>query len=90
MLIHTIEVQRGELALENSAEWREARAVLDRVPEYAQKVRRMRQTMGQTQQLVAKVEKGSAALRAKIEDKDRERAAKKTADAAEFQKVVQR
>ncbi len=89
MLVHTVGVQRGELALEASAEWRAATAVLGRVPEYAAKVRRLRSTMAATAALVAKVDKGAAALRAKVEDRDRERAAKKSQDAAAFSAVKQ-
>ncbi len=90
MLVHSIQVQQSELALESSEEWKAAKAILDRIPSYAAKLRAIRNTMGATQQLVAKTERGSAALRAKLEDRERERSAKKNQDAAEFAKVVQR
>ena len=76
--------------LEASAEWLAACAILERAPEYTARAQRIKKTMQATQALVAKVERGAAALRQRLEERDAERAAKKTADAAAFGSVAQR
>ncbi len=88
MLVQLVQAQRGELALEGSEEWRAARAVLDRIPEYQARVRRMKATMAATHQIIAKVDRSSAALRGKLEERDKEKAAKKVQDAQSYSKVA--
>lgn len=86
MLVHTITAQKAEI-MDKSEEWKAAQVVLDRLPEYQAKVARIKRMMASTQVLLAKVDKGSAALRSKVEDRDKERASKKTADVAGFSSV---
>ena len=88
LLVETVSRTRADL-LEGSAEWRAAAAVLDRVPEYVARAQRIRKTEVATTQLLAKVERGAAALRAKLEERDATRAQKKSADAAAFGSVAQ-
>ena len=76
--------------LEASPEWLAACAILERAPEYTARAQRVKKTVAATQALLAKVERGAAALRQKLEERDAERAAKKTADAAAFGSVAAR
>jgi len=89
VLVSTIAAKRAEL-LEASPEWREARALLERVPEYQAKLGRIAKTMAATQALTAKVERGSAGLRAKVEAEAAAKAERKNADAAGFAAVASR
>lgn len=89
MMVHTLGVQRAEIGDANS-DLTNARAVLARVPEYLAKVARIKRTMMAAESLIVKTEKSGAALRAKIEAKDRERAAKKAADATGYSSVSAR
>lgn len=90
MLIDTIYNQKNEINFDSNEAWKEAKMILDRIPEYSMRLRRMKNTMNATHQLLAKVDKNSSVLRAKLEEKERERTAKKTQDSNEFQKVSQR
>lgn len=85
----TIAAKSSEL-LGSSPEWAQAKLILDRVPEYRAKAERIRRSMASTLQRLEKVEKGSAGLRGKLEEKDRERSVKKSADSAGFAAVAAR
>jgi hypothetical protein len=76
--------------LESSGEWQQARAALDRLPEYMEKVNRIRKVQAATVELAQKLDKGTAALAARVEEKEKERAEKRGADAADFAAVAQR
>ena len=88
-LVETV-ARNKEGQLEASAEWLAACAILERAPEYVARAQRIKKTMAATQALVAKVDRGAAALRQRLEERDAERAAKKTADAAAFGSVAAR
>ena len=89
VLVGTVAAKRAELA-ESSAEWRAAKAALDRIPEYQAKVARIAKTMAATNALTARVAKGSAALRARVEARDAATAERQTADASAFAAVASR
>ena len=89
VLASTISSKRAEL-LESSLEWQQARAALDRLPEYLDRVARVRKQQAATAALAERLDKGVAALAARVEDKERERAEKRGADAAGFAAVSQR
>lgn len=89
VLVGTVAAKRAEL-LESSSEWRAAKAALDRIPEYQAKVARIAKTMAATHALTAKVEKGSLALRTRVEARDRETAERQSADASAFAAVASR
>jgi hypothetical protein len=88
-LVETVLRNKADL-LENSPEWQQAAAVLARVPEYQQKAARIRKTQAATAQLVARTERAALALRARIEERDRDRATKKDAASAAFGTVSAR
>jgi len=90
ILIDMIYNQKNEINFDNNEDWKEAKAILDRIPEYSMRLKRMQNTMNATHQLLAKIDKNSTILRNKIDEKDKERTAKKTQDTNEFQKVSQR
>lgn len=85
-LVETVKRNNTDL-IENSTEWKEAKAILERIPEYVAKVSRIRKTEIATQQLLAKIEKSTGALRTKLEEKEREKINKKSSDAAAFGSV---
>ncbi len=85
-LVDTVKRNNTDL-IENSTEWKEAKAILERIPEYVAKVARIRKTEIATQQLLAKIEKSAGALRTKLEDKEREKLNKSSQDAAAFGSV---
>ena len=89
VLAATVAAKRAEL-LESSVEWQQARAALDRLPEYLDKVARIRRQQALTAALADKLDKGAAALAARVEERERERAEKRGADAAGFAAVAQR
>jgi hypothetical protein len=89
VLVSTISAKRAEL-VESSPEWREAQSVLERIPEYQAKIARIEKQKAATLALVAKVERGSVALRSKIEEREKERADRRGADAAGFAAVAER
>ncbi len=89
VLASTIGAKRVEL-LESSVEWQQARAALDRLPEYMERVNRIRKVQAATVELAQKLDKGTAALAARVEEKEKERAEKRGADAADFAAVAQR
>jgi hypothetical protein len=77
VLVQTLAANRAELL--ESAAWRDARAVLDRLPEYAEKVARIKKAQAATLALAEQTERGAAALSAKMEERERERAKKRGA-----------
>ena len=83
-------LRNKEGTLETSPEWLQACAILERAPEYAAKAVRIKRALAATQALLAKVDRGAAALRARLEERDQDRAAKKSADAAAFGSVAAR
>ena len=89
VLIGTIAAKRSEL-LEGSAAWLEAKAALDRLPEYLAKASRIAKVTSTTNALAARVERGSAALHARVDARDREHAERQSADAAGFAAVASR
>ena len=89
VLVATISSKRADL-LESSPEWREAQAVLQRVPEYTAKLARIAKQQAAVLALTAKLERGSAALRAKLEERDKDRAERRGADSAGFAAVADR
>jgi len=89
VLASTISSKRSEL-LEASLDWQQACETLDRIPEYLEKVARIKKKQAATNALSEKLVKGTAALAAKVEEKERERAEKRGADAAGFAAVAQR
>lgn len=89
VLVATIASKRSEL-LESSIEWQQSLQTLDRIPEYLEKVARIKKKQAATAALTEKLTKGTAALMAKVEEKERERAEKRGADAAGFAAVAQR
>ena len=89
VLVATISSKRSEL-LESSPEFREAQAVLARVPEYHAKLARVAKQQAAVLALAARVERGSAALRAKLEERDKDRAERRGADSAGFAAVADR
>jgi hypothetical protein len=89
VLACAIGAKRAEL-LEGSLEWQRARAALDRLPEYLEKAARVRRLQAATAALAERLDKGAAALAARVEERERERAEKRGADAAGFAAVAQR
>lgn len=89
ILVHTLGVQRAEIS-ESNTDLANARSILARIPEYTAKVARLKRAMAAAEALVVKTEKGAAALRHKLEAKDRERAAKRSADASGYSSVSAR
>ena len=88
VLVATISAKRLEL-LESSPEWRDAQAVLERIPEYQAKLVRIGKAKAATLALAAKVERGGALLRGRVEERDQERADRRGADAAGFAAVAE-
>ncbi len=84
-----ISSQRGEV-LEGSQEWQQARAALDLLPAYIEKVAAIRRQQAATAALADKLDKGASALLARVEEKERQRAEKRGADAAGFAAVAQK
>ena len=89
VLASTISSKRSEL-LETSIDWQQACATLDRIPEYLEKVARIKKKQAATEALTEKLVKGAAALSTKVEERERERAEKRGADTAGFAAVAQR
>ena len=89
VLATAIAAKRAEL-LEGSLEWQRARAALDRLPEYLERLARARRQQAATAALADKLDRGAAALAARVEERERERAEKRGADAAGFAAVAQR
>ena len=89
VLACAIGAKRAEL-LEGSLEWQRARAALDRLPEYLERLARARRQQAATAALADKLDRGAAALAARVEERERERAEKRGADAAGFAAVAQR
>lgn len=87
VLVSTVAAKRSEL-LDSSSDWRDARAALERLPEYSARVASIMKTQAATAALLARTEQSSIALRTKLEERDKERAAKKSADAAGFAAVA--
>lgn len=85
-LVETVKRNQSDL-IENSTEWKEAKAILEKIPEYIAKVSRIKKTELATQQLLAKIEKNTGVLRSKLEEKEREKINKKSSDAAAFGSV---
>jgi len=54
------------------------------------KLARIRKTMATAESTIVRVSHASAALRQRLEEKDRERAAKRVADASAFSSVASR
>jgi hypothetical protein len=90
MLVHTIGVQASEMTERANSDLANSRLVLDRLPAYAAKLARVRKAMAATEATVVRTMKGSEALRVKLEAKDRERAARRTADASGYSQVAAR
>ena len=65
VLVQTLAANRAEL--------------LDRLPEYAEKVARIKKAQAATLALAEQTERGAAALSAKMEERERERAKKRGA-----------
>lgn len=82
----SLAVQRAELS--SSEELAEAKAVLDRLPEYLQKVARLKRNMTAAEALVLKAHKNAAALRAKVEAAETARLNRRQAQANDFAKVT--
>ena len=61
-----------------------------RPAEYMAKLARIRKTMATAESTIVRVSHASAALRQRLEEKDRERAAKRVADASAFSSVASR
>lgn len=89
VLVSTIASKRADL-LESSPEWREAQAVLQRIPEYQAKVSRIVKQKAATLALAARVERGTAALRSKMEERESARVEQRGADAAGFAAVAEK
>jgi hypothetical protein len=89
VLVSTVASKRADL-VESSPEWREAQAVLQRIPEYQAKVARIVKQKAATLALAARVERGSAALRAKMEERESARVEQRGADAAGFAAVAEK
>ena len=87
VLVSTITAKREEL-LESSPEWRKAQAVLERIPEYQAKLIRIQKAKAAIFALGVKVERGSAVLRGKMEEREKERTDRRGADAAGFAAVA--
>ena len=87
VLVHTLATKRAELL--ECAEWRDARAVLDRLPEYAERLAGIRRAQLATLELAEKVERGAAALAARTEERERERARKRGAVRDSFEHVAE-
>lgn len=83
----TLAANRAELL--DSAAWRDARAVLDRLPEYQDRLARIRKVQAATLQLSEQTERGAAALAAKLEERERERARKRGAVRDSFANVAE-
>lgn len=89
VLIATIASTRADL-LESSPEWREAQAALQRIPEYQAKLARIAKQKAAVLALTARVERGAAALRAKVEERESARVERRGADSAGFAAVAER
>ena len=89
VLAASISAKRAEL-LEGSLEWQRARAALDRLPEYLERLARARRLQAATAALADKLDRGAAARAARVEERARERAEKRGADAAGFAAVAQK
>jgi hypothetical protein len=87
VLVQALAANRAEL-LECGA-WRDARAVLDRLPEYQEKLARIKKTQAATLALAEQTERGAAALAAKVEERERERAKKRGAVRDSFAEVAE-
>ena len=87
MLVSTLNVQRSEFCDSNS-DWRVACSVFDKIPDYMARVARIRKTMAATQALAIRNERAAAALRGKLEARERSRQAKRSADASGYSSVV--
>ena len=83
----TLAANRAELL--DCAAWRDARAVLDRLPEYQERLARIRKVQAATLQLAEQTERGAAALAAKLEERERERARKRGAVRDSFANVAE-
>lgn len=86
LLITTANAQRADIS-EGNSDWLNARAVLDRIPEYQAKVARLRKAMAATQALIVKTDKSSSAIRAKLEEKEAQKQLKRSADATGYSSV---
>ena len=89
VLVATIASTRADL-IESSPEWREAQAVLQRIPEYQAKLARIAKQKAAVLALTARVERGAAALRAKVEERESARVERRGADSAGFAAVAER
>ena len=87
VLVHTLASKRAELL--ECAEWREARAVLDRLPEYAEKLARIKKAQAATLALAEQLERGAAALAARTDEREKERARKRGAVRDSFESVAE-
>ena len=87
VLVHTLASKRAELL--ECAEWREARAVLDRLPEYVEKLARIKKAQAATLALAEQLERGAAALAARTDEREKERARKRGAVRDSFESVAE-
>lgn len=87
VLTHALEANRTEFL--ESAALRDARAVLDRLPEYAERLARIKRAQMATLALAEQTERAAAALSAKLEERERERAKKRGAVRDSFANVAE-
>ena len=90
MLVHTVAVQSAEINERTNSDFVNARAVLERLPEYTAKVAKLRRSMAATEALIIKTERSAAALRTKLDEREGERAARRVADASGYSQVSAR
>ena len=83
LLVASVNLNRQELA-DGNDEWKAAKAVLDRIPQYRDRLKLLRSNMAVVQSQLTRIEKGAVLLRSKLEDKAAERAARRAAERGEY------
>ena len=84
MLVASVNLNRQELA-DGNDEWKAAKAVLDRIPEYRDRVRLLKSNMSAVQSQLTKVEKGTVLLHSKLDEKSAERANRRAVERDAYQ-----
>lgn len=85
-LLETIVAKRQELRGEET-KYREAQQVLEQIPHYINLVQNIKKKMAQTTQMIETVSNDARVLNSKLEQRDKEREARKMADAAGYNSV---
>jgi transcription elongation factor GreA-like protein len=86
MLVTTVSVQRSE-GIVGASDWTASRDICDAIPLYIAKLQKIKKTMATAQAMVQRTERASDNLRRKLEEREKERIAKRRADASGYSSV---